>query len=90
MRGPRGRWREDLPPGLAAGYHTRTTRDDQTAQRDRASDRSYEHGRQTRQELAQRCLGRRDARSAVRRRPQPQDDPEEAAAFLRLHSRCFA
>ncbi len=60
-----------ISPGLAAGYHTRTTRDGQTAQRDRASHRPHEDRRKTRSQLAQRCAGRCDARGVVRRRPQP-------------------
>ena len=86
----RNRRREDLLPGLAAGHHTPTTRDDQTSKCNRASHRSHEDRRKTRSQLAQRRARRCDARGTVRRRPQPPDDPEEAAAFLRLRSRCFA
>ncbi len=81
---------EDLPPGLAAGHHTRTTCDDQTAQRNRASHRSHEDRRKTRSQLAQGCARRRDARGAMRRRPQSSDDPQEAAASLCLYSGCLA
>ena len=54
LQGCRHRRREDLSPGLAAGHHTRTTRDDQAAKRNRACHRSHENRRKTRSQLAQR------------------------------------
>jgi IS5 family transposase len=72
------------PPGIAARYHARAARDDSQAKRDRACHRSHEGGRQTCSELAQRRARRCDARGAVRRRPQPANDPHEAEVFYVL------
>jgi len=90
LQGRRHRWREGLSPRLTARYHPRLARDDPTAQRDRASHRTHEGRRKTRSQLAQGYVGRCNARGAVRRRPQPEDEPAPAAAFLRSGSRRLA
>jgi hypothetical protein len=66
--------------------HTRVKSDDQAAQRHWVNDWLHEVGRQARKKLTQGSAWRRDVHSAVRRRPQPEINLDEAAAFLRRHS----
>ena len=86
LQGRRDRWRENLSPWLEAWRHAWTTGNDPTPKRDRAGHRSHEDGWKTRLKLAQRRIRCRDARDTMRRGPQPADDSQEAAAFLRTYA----
>ncbi|KAG0164037.1 hypothetical protein DFQ28_008702 [Apophysomyces sp. BC1034] len=90
LQGCGHRWREDLSPGFATWHHAKPAGNDPATQCNRAGHRPYESRRQARSELAQRCAGRCHPCGAVRRRPQPADDPAQAAAFLRPDPCCLA